>query len=67
VFVGIVTTMDVLRAVAAAAPRISRLAIAAAFGAAVAKGILALSKDEKLPKEQQSAHSLWRIQQQPRG
>jgi (p)ppGpp synthase/HD superfamily hydrolase len=35
------------------------------FGTAVAQGVLALSKDSSLPKAQQMADSLRRIQQQP--
>jgi len=35
------------------------------FGAAVADGVLALSKNEELPKEQQMEDSLQRILQQP--
>jgi protein-tyrosine phosphatase len=40
--------------------------IAAAFGAAVAEGVLALSKDKAIPKDGQMADSLRRIQKQPR-
>jgi (p)ppGpp synthase/HD superfamily hydrolase len=40
--------------------------IAAAFGAAVAEGVLALSKDKAVPKDQQMADSIRRIQLQPR-
>jgi (p)ppGpp synthase/HD superfamily hydrolase len=39
--------------------------IEAAFGAAVAAGVLALSKNPALPKGEQMADSLGRIQQQP--
>ena len=35
------------------------------FGTPVADGVLALSKDERLPKDQQMKDSLERIQQQP--
>lgn len=38
----------------------------AAFGRAVAEGVLALSKDESLPKSEQMADSLRRIRLQPR-
>jgi (p)ppGpp synthase/HD superfamily hydrolase len=40
-------------------------AIEAAFGGAVAAGVLALSKDARLDKAEQMADSLRRIQQQP--
>lgn len=40
--------------------------VAAAFGQAVADGVLALSKDPGLPKEQQMPDSLRRIAAQPR-
>lgn len=40
--------------------------IAAEFGAAVAAGVVALSKDKAVPKAEQMADSLRRIQQQPR-
>ncbi len=40
--------------------------IAEAFGVAVADGVRALSKDDALPKAEQMADSLRRIQQQPR-
>ena len=40
--------------------------IAAEFGAAVADGVVALSKDKHLPKDQQMADSLERIKRQPR-
>jgi (p)ppGpp synthase/HD superfamily hydrolase len=39
--------------------------IAQRFGEAIAAGVLALTKDLRLPKEQQMADSLQRIQQQP--
>jgi len=39
--------------------------VAAAFGAAVADGVQALSKDAALPKEQRMADSLRRIRAQP--
>lgn len=39
--------------------------LAAAFGQPVADGVLALSKDETLPKDQQMPDSLRRIQAQP--
>lgn len=39
--------------------------VAARFGAAVADGVLALTKDPALPKDQQMADSLARIQLQP--
>lgn len=39
--------------------------VANEFGEAVANGVLALSKDKTLPKPQQMADSLHRIQQQP--
>lgn len=45
---------------------ISSNALAEEFGAAVAAGVLALSKDPALPKDQGMADSLRRIQQQPR-
>jgi len=40
--------------------------IADKFGERVAQGVLALSKDKKLPNEQQMADSLKRIRQQPK-
>lgn len=40
--------------------------VAAAFGRAVADGVLALSKDERLPKGEQMPDSLRRIRAQPR-
>jgi (p)ppGpp synthase/HD superfamily hydrolase len=40
--------------------------LATAFGAAVAAGVVALSKDKHLPKAEQMADSLRRIQAQPR-
>jgi (p)ppGpp synthase/HD superfamily hydrolase len=40
--------------------------LAAAYGQPVADGVLALTKDESLPKEQQIRDSLRRIRQQPR-
>ena len=40
--------------------------IASAFGAAVAEGVLALSKDETIPKDGRMADSLRRIRLQPR-
>lgn len=40
--------------------------LAAAFGRAVADGVLALSKDEGLPDDEQIPDSLRRIRQQPR-
>ena len=40
--------------------------VAAAFGEAVANGVMALSKDPDLPKPEQMADSLQRIQQQPK-
>jgi (p)ppGpp synthase/HD superfamily hydrolase len=40
--------------------------VAAAFGPAVADGVLALSKDEALPDDEQMPDSLRRIQAQPR-
>ena len=40
-------------------------AVKSAFGTAVAGGVLALTKDETLPKAQQMADSLRRIRQQP--
>jgi len=40
--------------------------IAAAFGPAVAEGVVALSKDERVPKDERMADSLRRIQEQPR-
>jgi (p)ppGpp synthase/HD superfamily hydrolase len=39
--------------------------VAERFGGAVANGVLALTKDATLPKDQQMADSLKRIQQQP--
>jgi (p)ppGpp synthase/HD superfamily hydrolase len=39
--------------------------VRAVFGAAVASGVLALSKDKTLPKDQQLRNSLQRIQGQP--
>lgn len=40
--------------------------LAASFGQAVADGVLALSKDERLPKDEQIPDSLRRIRDQPR-
>jgi (p)ppGpp synthase/HD superfamily hydrolase len=40
--------------------------VAAAFGDAVAAGVLALTKDERLPKDERMPDSLRRIKQQPR-
>lgn len=45
---------------------VSESTLAAEFGRPVADGVLALSKDPALPKEQAMADSLRRIQQQPR-
>lgn len=44
----------------------TREEVAAEFGEAVAAGVVALSKDPALPKEQQLADSLARIRMQPR-
>lgn len=40
--------------------------VRAAFGAAVAAGVLALSKDASLPRDERMADSLRRIREQPR-
>lgn len=40
--------------------------VANEFGVVIAGGVVALSKDKQLPKEEQMADSLRRIQQQPR-
>jgi (p)ppGpp synthase/HD superfamily hydrolase len=45
---------------------VTRDQVVAEFGEAVAAGVVALTKDETLPKEQRMADSLARIRQQPR-
>ena len=52
---------DTLEDTSASEDEITRL-----FGVAVARGVRALSKDTRLPKEEQMADSLARIQQEPR-